>query len=899
LNVFMNIVVVESPAKAKTINKYLGRDYKVIASYGHIRDLPAKDGSVLPDEDFAMSWEVDGRSEKHIREIAEAVKGADRLFLATDPDREGEAISWHVKEVLKARRALKDVDVKRVVFNEVTRTAVLEAFRHPREIDGELVDAYLARRALDYLVGFTLSPVLWRKLPGSRSAGRVQSVALRLVCEREAEIEAFRAREYWTIEVEFQTEAGERFTARLSHLDGKKLDRFDLDSEAKARAAADAILAAGAFSVASVEHREVRRNPFPPFTTSTLQQEASRKLGFGASRTMRVAQRLYEGIDLDGDTVGLITYMRTDGVAIAAEAIAAARRLIGGEFGPRYVPGEPRVYKSPAKNAQEAHEAIRPTDLARRPDDVARHLDNDHRRLYELIWKRTVASQMASALLDQASVDIADQSGRTRLHATGSVVLFDGFLRLYQEDRDDEADKAGAEESEGRRLPNMREKERLARGAVDPAQHFTQPPPRYTEASLVKKLEELGIGRPSTYASILQVLQDREYVKLDKRRFLPEDRGRLVTAFLTSFFERYVEYNFTADLENQLDEVSGGRVDWKELLRNFWRDFSSAVAGTKDLTIKAVLEALDAELGRHFFPDDGPENATGRDPRLCPGCGAGRLSLKLGRFGAFIGCSNYPECRYTRAFGVEAEGETAGTDTVLGSDPATGQSVGLKKGPYGHYLQLGEGSNGTKPRRVALPRGSKPADVDLDTALRLLALPREIGHHPETGEPITAGIGRFGAYIKHGSSFTSLAADDDVLTIGLNRAVSLLAEAKKGARRGPQLLRELGPHPAGGTVPLYRGRYGPYVSHDGVIASLPKGADPDGFTLDAAVALLATHRAKSKPRRAAAKAPGRKTAPTAPTAAGNGAAKPARRAAGKRAKPKPKAAAKLVRRRPA
>src|SRR5437773_4480828 len=620
LNVCMNIVVVESPAKAKTINKYLGRDYKVVASYGHVRDLPAKDGSVLPDADFAMSWEVDGKSEKHVKAIAAAVRGADKLFLATDPDREGEAISWHIHEVLRARRALKkDVDVKRVVFNEVTRNAVLDAFRHPREIDGELVEAYLARRALDYLVGFTLSPVLWRKLPGSRSAGRVQSVALRLVCEREAEIEVFRAREYWTIEVEFQTAAGDRFTARLSYLDGKKLDRFDLDSEAKARAAADRILAAGGFNVASVEHREVRRNPFPPFTTSTLQQEASRKLGLGASRTMQVAQRLYEGIDLDGDTVGLITYMRTDGVTLAAEAIAAARQLIGNEFGGRYLPPEPRVYKSAAKNAQEAHEAIRPTDLARRPGDVARHLDNDMRRLYELIWKRTVASQMASALLDQVSIDIADPSGQVRLHATGSVVVFDGFLKLYQEDRDEPAE----EEGEGR-LPNLRDGERVTRGAVAPNQHFTQPPPRYSEASLVKKLEELGIGRPSTYASIIQVLQDRDYVRLDKRRFIPEDRGRLVTAFLTSFFERYVEYNFTADLENQLDEVSGGRVDWKELLRRFWQDFSAAIAGTKDLTIKAVLEALDAELGRHFFPEADPNDPTGRDPRLCPVCSAGR-----------------------------------------------------------------------------------------------------------------------------------------------------------------------------------------------------------------------------------------------------------------------------------
>ncbi|HVB15574.1 MAG TPA: type I DNA topoisomerase [Stellaceae bacterium] len=882
----MNVVVVESPAKAKTINKYLGHDYKVIASYGHVRDLPAKDGSVVPDDDFAMSWEVDGKAEKHMKEIAAAMRGADKLFLATDPDREGEAISWHIREVLQARRALKDVDVKRVVFNEVTRGAVLEAFRHPREIDRELVDAYLARRALDYLVGFTLSPVLWRKLPGSRSAGRVQSVALRLVCEREAEIEAFRAREYWTIEVDFQTEAGDRFTARLSHLDGKKLDRFDLDSEAKARAAADAILKASGFTVAAVERREVRRHPFPPFTTSTLQQEASRKLGFGASRTMSVAQRLYEGIDLDGDTVGLITYMRTDGVAIAGEAIAAARQLIERDFGARYLPAQPRVYRSPAKNAQEAHEAIRPTDMARRPGDVGRHLDNDQRRLYELIWKRTVASQMESALLDQVSVDIADPSGRLRLHATGSVIRFDGFLKLYQEDRDDAAD----EEGEGRRLPDMRERERLTRGAVTPAQHFTQPPPRFTEASLVKKLEELGIGRPSTYASIIQVLQDRDYVRLDKRRFVPEDRGRLVTAFLTSFFERYVEYNFTADLENQLDEVSGGRVDWKELLRNFWRDFSASVAGTKDLTITAVLEALDAELGRHLFPEGA---ADGRDPRLCPGCGAGRLSLKLGRFGAFIGCSNYPECRYTRAFALEAEGEAGGADSVLGSDPASGDAVSLKKGPYGQYLQLGEGGDGGKPRRVALPRGVKPADVDLDTALRLLALPREVGRHPETGEPITAGIGRFGAYIKHGSSFASLAADDDVLSIGLNRAVTLLAEAKSGGRRGPQLLRDVGPHPAGGTIGLYRGRYGPYVSHDGVIASLPGNADHDTFPLDDAVALLAAQRAKGKAR-PARKAPARKAAPAPAKAAqtANGSKTAARRTAAKRATPRAKAAAK-------
>ena len=863
----MKVVVVESPAKAKTINKYLGNDYKVVASYGHVRDLSAKDGSVLPDSDFAMSWEVDGKSEKHLRTIAQAVRGADRLFLATDPDREGEAISWHVNEVLKARRALKDLDVKRVVFNEVTKNAVLEAFRRPREIDRELVEAYLARRALDYLVGFTLSPVLWRKLPGSRSAGRVQSVALRLICEREAEIEVFKSREYWTIEVEFRTEAGQTFTARLTHLDGKRLDRFDLDTEEKARAAAEAILRAPGFAVAEIDSRQVRRNPFPPFTTSTLQQEASRKLGLSASRTMQIAQRLYEGIDLTGETVGLITYMRTDGVAISGEAITAARRLIGGEFGPRYVPDQPRVYRSPAKNAQEAHEAIRPTDIDRKPAHIAPNLDRDQRRLYELIWKRTIASQMASALLDQVTVDIADPMGRLRLRATGSVVVFDGFLALYQEDRDDAAE----EEGEGARLPAMRQGERLARGAVEPKQHFTQPPPRYTEASLVKKLEELGIGRPSTYASILQVLQDRSYVRLEQRRFLPEDRGRLVTAFLTSFFERYVEYGFTADLENQLDDVSGGRTDWKEVLRNFWRDFSAAVDGTKELTISQVLAALDDELGRHFFPDDG----SGRDPRLCPVCGAGRLSIKLGKFGAFIGCSDYPKCRYTRPFALDQDIEEIPTaDTPLGDDPVSGLAISVKKGPYGHYVQCGTDNGELKPKRVALPRSMKPADVDLDIALRLLALPRELGRHPETRDAIVAGIGRFGPYIKHETTFKSLAPDDDVLTIGLNRAVVLLAEPAGQRRSGPRLLRELGEHPDGGTVAVYAGRYGPYVSHDGVLASLPRTADPATFSLDQAVPLLAVQRQKgkgrqrksgkpaaatAKPRRAAKAAGGAKT----------------------------------------
>jgi DNA topoisomerase I len=839
-----SVVVVESPAKAKTINKYLGRGYTVLASYGHVRDLPPKDGSVRPDDDFAMSWQVDARAEKRMKEIAQALKGADHLYLATDPDREGEAISWHVEEVLRQRKALKGIDVKRVAFNEVTKQAVVEAFRHPRELDRELVEAYLARRALDYLVGFTLSPVLWRKLPGSRSAGRVQSVALRLVCEREDEIEAFKAREYWTVEAEFVTPSGERFTARLTHLDGKRLDKFDLATEAQARAAADKILRGEGYAVRSVERRQIRRTPPPPFTTSTLQQESSRKLGLGASRTMRIAQHLYEGANIGGDTVGLITYMRTDGVTLSNEAIGAARRLIAQDHGSQYVPDEPRIYRTQAKNAQEAHEAIRPTDMFRRPKDMARYLDQEQRALYELVWKRAVASQMATALIDQVAVDIAPADGSVTLRATGSTIAFDGFLALYHEDEDDpEAD------AEGGRLPPLEERQAVTRGPVSPLQHFTQPPPRYTEASLVKKLEELGIGRPSTYASILQVLQDRSYVRLEKKRFTPEDRGRLVTAFLTSFFERYVEYGFTADLENKLDDISGGKIPWRQVLEEFWRDFSMAVDGTKDLKISQVIATLDEGLGRHFFPDDG----SGRDARLCPVCQQGRLGLKLGRFGAFIACSNYPNCRYTRPLGIEQKDGANGAELVspreLGPDPASGLPVTLRKGPYGIYVQLGTAETaeeGEKPKRSSLPKGMAPADITLETALRLLSLPREVGPHPADGEPIVAGIGRFGPYVRHGKTYKSLAADDDVLTIGLNRGVSLLAEPRTG-RGGRQPLRVVGNHPEdGAAINLYRGRYGPYVNHAAVNATVPSDIDPEELTLEQAVALLAA-QAERKP----------------------------------------------------
>lgn len=855
----MNVVVVESPAKAKTINKYLGTDYHVLASYGHVRDLPAKNGSVDPEHDFTMLWHVDERGEKRLREIAKAVKGAERLYLATDPDREGEAISWHIAEELRRRKLLDDIEVKRVVFNEVTRTAVVTAFENARDLNQELVEAYLARRALDYLVGFTLSPVLWRKLPGSRSAGRVQSVVLRMICEREAEIEVFRPREYWTVDATLATPAGETFTAHLTHLDGRKLDRYDLADEAAARNAAGVLDAATAFAVGTVERKTVKRNPYPPFTTSTLQQEASRRLGFGATHTMRVAQKLYEGIDIGGETVGLITYMRTDGVQVANEAMHAARELISGQYGDDYLPSAPRYYKSKAKNAQEAHEAIRPTTLSRRPGDLARTLDPDGRRLYELIWNRMVASQMESARLDQVAVDIGADGNSADLRATGSIVAFDGFLTLYKESRTDAKDG-------DRRLPKLTEGDALQRQAVLPEQHFTQPPPRYGEASMVKKLEEMGIGRPSTYASILQVLQDRDYVRLEKRRFVPEDRGRLVTAFLSSFFPRYVQYNFTADMETQLDDISGGRAEWKAVLRQFWTAFNEAIGGTKDLSITQVIDALDEDLGPHFFPVDPEKPET--DPRACPVCGTGRLGLRLGRSGGFIGCSTYPDCRYTRPLAVPVNGEEDENAALvqpreLGRDPATGEPVTLRKGPFGVYVQLGEtpikekgkgkkkDKDEKKPKRCSLPKGQRPGDVTLELALALLSLPREIGMHPESGTSIIAGIGRYGPYVKHGSTYVSIPGDESVLDIGLNRAVTLIADAP--AKRG-STGKAFADHPTDGKpITLHSGRYGPYIKHGKIIASLPKGLEPETLTVDRAVELLAARAGKTKSKVAKAK----------------------------------------------
>jgi DNA topoisomerase-1 len=881
-----DVVVVESPAKAKTINKYLGSGFTVLASFGHVRDLPPKDGSVRPEQDFAMDWAADERGSRQIAAIAKALKGAKTLYLATDPDREGEAISWHVRAMLDEKKLLRGMDVRRVTFNEITRNAVRHAMANPRALDEPLINAYLARRALDYLVGFTLSPVLWRKLPGSRSAGRVQSVALRLICEREAEIEVFRPREYWSVEASFLTPAGAKFSARLTHLDGRKLEQFDLDSAAKA-AAARAAIEAGQFAVASVERKRVRRNPAPPFTTSTLQQEASRKLGFGAQQTMRLAQGLYEGVEIGGETTGLITYMRTDGVTMAREAIDAIRGHVGSEYGARYLPAAPREYTARAKNAQEAHEAIRPTDVARTPASVAHHLTPEQRRLYELIWKRAVASQMQSAEFDQVAVDITEpgRAGAPVLRANGSILAFDGFLKLYREDRDDAPERA---DDDNRMLPPMREHDPLKPAGTDAwvqtEQHFTQPPPRYSEASLVKKMEELGIGRPSTYASILSVLQDRQYVKLDQKRFVPEDRGRLVTAFLTSFFERYVDPGFTAGLEEQLDDISDGRADWRAVMRAFWAEFSRAIDQTKDLKISDVIDALDRDLGPHFFP----AREDGGDPRLCPSCGKGRLGLKLGRHGSFIGCSNYPGCQFTRPLAVDngEGGETLAEGVrVLGHHPETGEEITIRRGPYGLYAQQGEQikDSKTRPRRTSLPRGMDGATVTLDQALALLALPRLVGLHPETGEPIEAGLGRFGPFVKMGGVFASLDKDDDVLALGLNRAMELLA-------RKLASVRAMGPHPKDQEPVLVRkGRFGPYAQHAGMIANLPRDMAIEDITLDQAVALLAEKGKPMKARggRTPARKPAKAKADAAPAKKAPVKKAPAKKAPVKKAAKKP------------
>jgi DNA topoisomerase-1 len=847
----MDVVVVESPAKAKTINKYLGSGYTVLASFGHVRDLPSKDGSVDPTADFEMIYEADPKSAKHLKAIADAMKGADRLVLATDPDREGEAISWHVLEALKKRRAIKKtVEVERVVFNEITKKSILTAMQNPRDIDMDLVNAQQARRALDYLVGFTLSPVLWRKLPGAKSAGRVQSVALRLVVERELEIEKFKPREYWSITALFKSADGVEFEARLGRVDDEKLDRLSIATEDRALALVERAMKSS-FRVGEIETRQTSRRPSPPFITSTLQMEASRKLGMGARQTMQVAQKLYEGIELDGETVGLITYMRTDGVQLAAEAVDAIRDTVNAEYGTAYLPSRPRHYETKAKNAQEAHEAIRPTDASRLPSQMRQFLSAEQFKLYDLVWKRTVASQMADARLAQTGVDIPGDGGNLVFRATGTVVEFPGFLKLYEEGRDEAKD-----DDDERRLPKLTEGDGLDREAVNPAQHFTQPPPRYSEATLVKRMEELGIGRPSTYASIISVLQDREYVRLDKKRFIPEDKGRVVIGFLANFFARYVEYDFTASLEEELDDITSAKIEWKEVLRRFWKDFSAAIDETKELRIREVLDTLNEFLGPSLFP----EKEDGSNPRACPNCDSGELGIRLGKFGAFLGCSNHPECKFTRQLGGSESDQKAAMegDREIGIDPASNEMIWLKVGPYGPYLQLGDAvKGGPKPKRASLPKGLEPDAVDHELAIKMIALPREVGKHPETGSPITAGLGRYGPFVEHEKKYANLPDWREVLDIGINRAVAVIAEAKtRGGRAAPKALKELGDHPdEGGEIKVFEGRYGPYVKHGKINATIPKDIDPQSISMEEAVRLIAERAAKAgtKKKKAPAK----------------------------------------------
>jgi DNA topoisomerase I len=850
----MQLVIVESPAKAKTIEGYLGKDYRVLASYGHVRDLPPRDGSVNPDEGFAMEWENYADKAKQLKAITDLAKTADRLILATDPDREGEAISWHVREVLAKKKALPK-DVERVTFNAITKAAVTHAIANPRQLDDDLIDAYRARRALDYLVGFTLSPVLWRKLPGAKSAGRVQSVTLRMIVDREREIEAFRAQEYWSVSASLEQD-GTEFTARLVRWKGDKIERLTIGNATDA-AAAKAAVEAGRFTVSSVETKPLTRNPPPPFTTSTLQQEAARKLGFSASHTMRLAQGLYED--------GAITYMRTDGVQMDGSAISAARGAIANRYDASYVPDKPRVYTAKAKNAQEAHEAIRPTDFAK-----DRAGSGDHAKLYDLVFKRAMASQMASARLERTTVELSDGTGQTGLRATGQVVLFPGYLALYEEGRDDAAEDEG-------RLPRMTTGDAPAKTSVAAEQHSTQPPPRYSEASLVKRMEELGIGRPSTYASILQTLKDRDYVTTDKNRFTPNESGRLVTAFLERFFERYVSYDYTAGLEESLDDVSGGRTGWQAVLEAFWRDFKPKTAEVMEAKPSEVTAELDLFLAPFLFPpkDDGG------DPRMCPKCGNGRLALRGGKFGAFVACSNYPECKFTRQFGQGGDAAAAGDDDgALGTDPVSGLAVEKKTGRFGPYVQLGEGKDA---KRASIPKDI--GDLDFDWALKLLSLPRTVGTHPESGEPITASIGRYGPYLAHSGKYARLTSTADVFETGMNAAVVKLAEAaanggrpQRGAARAP--LKELGKHPrTEADIKLMEGRYGNYVTDGTTNATLPKSIAPDALTLDEAAQLIDA-RAAMAPAKKGKKAPAKKA--------------PAKKAAAKKAPAKKKPVAKAA-----
>jgi len=841
----MNLVIVESPAKAKTIEKYLGKNYEVLASFGHIRDLPSKNGSVDPNNEFKMSWSIDTQSKKRVKDIEISLKKANKLILATDPDREGEAISWHLLDVLSGKKnLLKGKTIERVVFNAITKKSVIEAIAKPRQLDMELVEAYLARRALDYLVGFTLSPILWRKLPGARSAGRVQSVALRLICERETEIEKFDPKEYWSINAIIENSKGNNFPARLVALDEKKLEKFSLVNTEQASKAKDALVSAK-LSVTSIESKPIARNPQAPFMTSTLQQEASRKLGFSATQTMRTAQMLYEGVDIGGETTGLITYMRTDGISMIGEAISDCRASIEENFGEKYLPGQHRVYKTKAKNAQEAHEAIRPTSFSRTPESLS--LSGDMKKLYELIWKRTMASQMSAAKLERTTIQMEDKKNSVALRSTGQIVKFDGFLRLYEETKPMSAEETDSQSNT--LLPPLAINDEVKAIDVKADQHFTQPPPRYSEASIVKKMEELGIGRPSTYASILKVLQDRGYVSLDNRRFTPVDKGRLLSAFLENFFGKYVQYDYTAKLEENLDKVSAGNLNWKILLREFWNEFSSSVDETKDLRVTNVLDALNDALRSSVFPN----REDGVDPRKCNSCEDGKLSLKLGKFGAFVGCSNYPECKFTRPFGGE-DMSISTEDKLLGQHPDNGADIVLKSGRYGPYVEM---ETDKKPKRTSLPK-SWPYDLmDLDKGLRLINLPRKIGEHPEDGNQIISALGRFGPYIKHNKTYVSLKDPEDMFNLGMNRAVELIADkiANPGRRaNSATVLKDLGKHPESNkAITIMSGRYGPYIKYEKINATLPKNKNPEDITLETALEYINAKISKSPKKKPATK----------------------------------------------
>ena len=829
----MNLLIVESPAKAKTINKYLGSEYIVLASFGHVRDLPSKNGSVDTENNFKMIWEIDLTSKKHIKEISDAAKNSNKIILATDPDREGEAIAWHVKHILEDQNLIKDKKVERVVFNEITKKAVLNGINNPREINAELVNAYLARRALDYLVGFNISPILWTKLPGSKSAGRVQSVALKIIVEREHEIELFKPEEFWTIEAIFKNKENKDIKTKLNIFNSKKVEKFSFKNEQITKSVIEEINKQ-TFSVTSIESRPFKRNPYAPFRTSTMQQDASRKLGFGASRTMQIAQRLYQGIDIDGETVGLITYMRTDGTDISTDAILDCRNYIKEKIGNNYLPSEARSYSGKkAKNAQEAHEAVRPTDINRTPDMLRSKLDKDQIKLYELIWNRTVASQMESAEFERTAIDFSDNKQNIVFRANGSIQKFDGFLKLYQDIKDDEdkEDKDNEELESDNIIPAVSKGEILELNNVNPEQHFTVPPPRYSEASLVKKLEELGIGRPSTYASIISVLSTRNYVELLNKKFIPTDRGKLITAFLNQLFTKYVDYNFTAGLEESLDDITSGKVDWIDVLAKFWEQFNQNINRVKDLRTREILDMMNVSLGEIIFDKD----EAGKIKRSCS-CG-GELSLKIGRFGAFIGCSKYPECKFTRPLSrlKAAEQDYLAEPKEIGKTEDD-KNIVLKKGRFGPYLQIG--NEDKEMKNVSIPKGISVDDIDLIKARFLASLPKVLGQYPENNLDITLNNGRYGPYVKCDKKSATLEAPEDIFTIGINKAVTLIAEAKPG-RRSSNEIKTIGEHPEDKKpIKIMKGSYGPYVKYKTINATIPDDKDPESITIEEALDLI-------------------------------------------------------------